>query len=339
MNKSNRHLYNPYTTKEKELSILGNDALCLFLGRQTGHMERWEYLSGLFRGDMADGSGHWADLVNNPGLYYLAQGERNLIQQALSDDILINQIKHTKTLVEFGPGSVNAIKYKTLPLIKHCPNISKYIAIDGSMDQARQAAHIVTNACDVQSDMISADFTKGTFKRYWEGPATYIMWGCTIGNLHGQAGKDPYPSLIKEIEQLQKTLLIGDHLILIFDMNDDEQSVLRAYNEPALKRQSVSWLYALKRDGIATGNFDPRVWVHEPVWFPDVMQCAHTIFPMFDQMIKIGGHTIEIPAWRRFVSNNSYKFRPDVMIAAAKDAGLKAHVIQHGPMAMLVAEK
>ena len=122
-------------------------------------------------------------------------------------------------------------------------------------------------------------------------------------------------------------------------MNDDEQSVLRAYNEPALKRQSVSWLYALKRDGIATGNFDPRVWVHEPIWFPDVMQCAHTIFPMFDQRITIDGHTIEIPAWRRFVSNNSYKFRPDVMIAAAKDAGLKAHVIQHGPMAMLIAEK
>ncbi len=329
-----------FDTKLKiENRSLESAAIKFFLSQESGQMGSWEYGTSLFPNDPAGGADLWAEAINRPGAYYLAQGEGDLIQQALNDDILINQIKHTKTLVEFGPGSINAIEHKTLPLVKHCPNISKYIAIDGSMDQARQAAHIVTNACDVQSDMISADFTKGTFKRYWEGPATYIMWGCTIGNLHGQAGKDPYPSLIKEIEQLQKTLLIGDHLILIFDMNDDEQSVLRAYNEPALKRQSVSWLYALKRDGIATGNFDPRVWVHEPIWFPDVMQCAHTVFPMFDQSVTISGHTIHIPAWRRFVSNNSYKFHPDTMIAAAEDAGLKAHVIQHGPMAMLITEK
>lgn len=323
-------------TKNRSLESV---ATKFFLGQKSGQMGAWEYGASLYPSDPAGGADFWAEAIKRPGAYYLAQGERDLIRHALSSDTLIDQMARTKTLVEFGPGSANAIEHKTIPLMKRSPNLSKYIAIDGSMDQARQAAHMITNACNIRSDMISTDFTKGTFKRYWEGLTTYIMWGCTIGNLPGLAGQNPYPSLVQEIQQLQKTLLLGDTLVLIFDTNDDEDSILRAYNEPALKRQSLSWLHGLKRDGIATGNFDPRVWVHEPVWFSDVMQCAHTVFPMFDQSITIGGHTIEIPAWRRFVSNNSYKFSPDVMIAAAEDAGLKAQVLQQGPMAMLIAEK
>lgn len=209
----------------------------------------------------------------------------------------------------------------------------------GSAEQANLAKEIVEKNLGLRSNAIAADFTKSSFKRTWEGPATYVMWGGTIGNLPGFANTNPKSALTNEILQLQKTLLKGDSLVLIFDTNQDQRRILQAYSEHSLRQHAMSWLHALKRDGDAFGDFDPNVWSYEPVWFPDVMQCAHTVFPMFDQTVKIGRHTIEIPAWRRFVSNNSYKFRPDVMIAAAEDAGLKAHVIQQGPMAMLIAEK
>lgn len=315
------------------------DVLDLFFGIRYGHMSKWEYGSSAFDGDPAGGSDHWADLVNNPGQYYPAQNERELIRTLIKGSDQKFALQGTKTVVEFGPGSGNAIAEKTLPFFSLCPAVERYVAIDSSVGQADAACRAVKNAKKIRTEYIQFDFTRGTFRRTWEGPATYIMWGCTIGNLPGFAGQNPYPALVAEIRQLQKTLLKGDTLVLIFDTNDDEKSILRAYNEPALKRQSLSWLHALKRDGTVTGSFDPRLWVHEPVWFADVMQCAHTIFPMFDQTIKMGGHMIAIPAWRRFVSNNSYKFHPDVMIDAAEDAGLKAHVIQQGPMAMLIAEK
>lgn len=315
------------------------DVLDLFLGTRYGHMSKWEYGSSAFDGDPAGGVDLWAHVIICPGHYYPAQNERELIRTFIKGSDQKFALQGTKTIVEFGPGSGNAITEKTLPFLSLCPMISRYVAVDSSIEQADAACRAVKNAKKIRTEYIQSDFTKGKFRRTWEGPATYIMWGCTIGNLPGFAGQNPYSSLVAEIRQLQKTLLKGDTLVLIFDANDDEDSILRAYNEPALKRQSLSWLHALKRDGTVAGSFDPRLWVHEPVWFSDVMQCAHTIFPMFDQTINIGGHTIEIPAWRRFVSNNSYKFRPDVMIAAAEDSGLKAHVIQQGPMAMLIAEK
>jgi uncharacterized SAM-dependent methyltransferase len=315
------------------------DALDMFLGNRHGHMGKWEYGASTFKGDPSGGAELWAYAIKSPGQYYPAQDERRLLHTFITSQDQKSALLNTRTIVELGPGSDDAIIEKTLPFLSLCPSAERYVAIDSSIEQASAACQIIERLQKMNTKAIQSDFAQDQFKRTWEGPATYIMWGCTIGNLSGFAGQNPYLSLVAEIRQLQKSLLKGDTLVLIFDTNDHEQTVLNAYNEPALKRQSLSWLYALKRDGITTGNFDPRLWVHEPVWFPEMMQCAHTIFPLFDQKITISGHTIKIPAWRRFVANNSYKFYPDVMIAAAEDVGLKAHVIQQGPMAMLIAEK
>lgn len=325
--------------KIKQPSPLGIDAMTLFMGHTAGHMGIWEYGDSYYEGDLAGGAHFWADAIKSPGQYYLVQAELDLLGHILKNNIINSAIKRAKAVVELGPGSAESVKRKTVPLLKACKAITRYVSIDGSMEQARLAKEIVEKNLGLRATAIGADFTKRSFKRTWEGPATYIMWGGTIGNLPGFANTDPRVSLTDEIRQLQSTLLKGDVLILIFDTNQDQRKIVQAYSEQSLRQHAMSWLHALKRDGIATGEFDPNIWSYEPIWFPDVMQCAHTIFPMFDQTIKIGGHTIEIPAWRRFVSNNSYKFRPDVMIASAEDAGLKAKVIQHGSMAMLIAEK
>ncbi len=323
----------------KQISPLGADAINLFMGQKAGHMGIWEYGDSYFEGDLAGGAHFWADAIKSPGHYYLVQAELDLLRYILNHDMIKPATEKAKAIVEFGPGSTESIERKTVPLLKACQAITRYVSIDGSMEQANLAKEIVEKHLGLRSTAIVADFTKNSFKRTWEGPATYIMWGGTIGNLPGFANADPKSALTDEIRQLQKTLLKGDMLILIFDTNEDQRKIVQAYSEPSLRRHAMSWLHALKRDGDAFGEFDPNVWSYEPVWFPDVMQCAHTIFPMLDQRVTIGGHTIHIPAWRRFVSNNSYKFRPDVMIDAAKDVGLKARVIQQGPMAMLVAEK
>lgn len=331
-------IYGGYNAAQLAVTDLSRDALRLFLGYEGGHMEKWEYAISAYKTDPAGGSEHWAELVKRPGAYYLAQAERDIVSALISSDSG-HIFSDVKTLVEFGPGSSEAVCGKTIPFASACRALDLYVGIDASYEQADSASQMISSSLGVTSKVIQADFTKGNFARSWEGPAAYVMWGSTIGNLPGTAGEDPEWKLAHEIALLQKTLVLGDFLVIIFDTNNDEESVLRAYNEPALKRQSLSWLYGLKRDGLATGNFDPRVWVHEPVWFPDVMQCAHTIFPMFDQTLNIAGHTIKVPTWRRFVSNNSYKFKPETMIKAANRAGLQAQVIQHGPMALLIAQK
>ena len=64
------------------------------------------------------------------------------------------------------------------------------------------------------------------------------------------------------------------------------------------------------------------------------------IYPMFDQILNIGGMTLQIPAWRRFISNNSYKFSQKTVAAAANYAGLNnLGFFQKGPIALFVTQK
>lgn len=81
----------------------------------------------------------------------------------------------------------------------------------------------------------------------------------------------------------------GDLVILCFDAESDEQKILNAYSEPSLRSQILSVVHLMKRDGYVTGKFDPSLWRHEPKWFPRVGQCAHMIYPLFDQTLKIAG--------------------------------------------------
>jgi hypothetical protein len=93
----------------------------------------------------------------------------------------------------------------------------------------------------------------------------------------------------------------------------------------------------MKRDGIVTGCFDPSIWQYEPVWYPETSQCAHTVFPIKDQEPVVKGESIPIPAWKRFVSNNSYKFSPEMVNEAATKAGIKPLMcLRNGPVALFV---
>lgn len=327
------------SSQSSALSDLEKDALHLFLGTRQGHMEKWEYGTSLYLNDPAGGSAYWADLVHNPGNYYLPQGDYDIIRRFVCNEQSSGYLRGIETVIELGPGSQDSIRNKTMPFLSVARDVKRYIAIDSAVDQAKDAASLIQSEAGIQSHAIEQDFFYRPVAKKFSGGAAIVMWGSSLGNIEGHADTSPFKKLAYTLGALAYFLDSGDKMFLCFDMESNEKKVTAAYREIALRSQILSVLHRLKRDTAVTGNFDPRVWVHEPVWFSDSMQCAHTIFPMFDQTMNIGGHMIVIPAWRRFISNNSYKFRPDVMIAAAKDAGLKAQVIQQGPMAMLIAEK
>lgn len=321
------------------LTHLEADALGLFTDQMHGHMGKWEYEPSLYKGDPAGGAAYWSDLVCNPGHYYPTKADYAAITKSLADTRLLEKITKITTVIELGTGGLETIQNKTLPFLQNCLSTKQYIAVDHTFEFADFAAQMVRNTTKLKASSLACDFLQEPIQNNWEHPCAFVMWGGSIGNIPGNANHDPFLDLKSRIKFLGQNLKKHDLLVITFDTEYNEQRILAAYNEIANKSGILSPLHLLKRDGLATGNFDPRVWVHEPVWFPDVMQCVHTIYPMFDQTISIGGHIIKIPAWRRFVSNNSYKFKPATMIKAAEAAGLWAQVIQHGPMAMLIAQK
>lgn len=317
-----------------------SDIIGLFTGEKHGHMEKWEYAPALFPGDPAGGGHHWEDLVKNPGHYYLAQGDMDVISWAVHQNELIEAVTGIEAIMELGPGSPEAIAKKTLPFLKICKNIQQYIAIDATAEQSANAARTVQASAGLRTGSRNQDFINTAITPLPTKKTALVMWGSSIGNIEGAANSNPFSKLVKKIRAFSRGLKPHDLMIFGVDTEQDERKILNAYSEPALRAEILSPLHRLKRDGYATGSFDPRVWAHESIWFPENGQCAHTIYPLFDQRINIAGRTIDIPAWRRFISNNSYKFTQEQACRAVNHAGLRTVAcLQSGPIALLIAQK
>lgn len=317
-----------------------SDMVGLLTGTMHGHMEKWEYAPSLFAGDPAGGGAYWEDLVKNPGGYYLTQGDMDVIAWSVHQKELIAATETIDTVIELGPGSHEAIIKKTLPFLKICPRLRQYIAVDATSEQAANAARIVRQSLNIETGARGQDYINSAITPVARANTAIVMWGSSIGNIDGHANCNPHAKLTKKIKIFSEGMKPNDLLIFGVDTEQDRQKVLNAYSEHALRSSILSPLYRLKRDGYATGNFDPRVWAHEPIWFPENGQCAHTLYPLFDQRINIAGRTIDIPAWRRFISNNSYKFTQEHVCRAVNHAGLRmVACLQNGPIALMIAQK
>lgn len=316
-----------------------SDVFDMLTEHNQGHMECWEYSTAQYSGDPAGGGHFWAQLICNPGSYYLVEEEKLLVKQVLkfSSENFLNNIR---TVIELGPGSINSLENKTIPFLRGSSSINTYIAVDSEASQAQFATQYVEKNTNI-SRTISChksfkDFSLNTPRLE---PSALVMWGGTIGNIPGNIGADSRSPLIKSLSHYNEILASGDYMLITFDTQENEQEILNAYNQPLMSACFLSTLHRLVRDNLVSGDFDPNQWRHESIWIPGKMQCAHTLFPVVDQNFTLNAHKVHIPRFKRFVTNNSYKFKAETMKQVAAEAGFVPQIIQNGPMAMLIAKK
>jgi len=317
-----------------------DDIAALFLETRHGHMEKWEYAAPLYEGDPAAGIVFWTELIKKPGNYYLIEGDTHNVQQSLKDQAFANKLQHIQHLIELGPGCAKSLLQKTLPLIKASPNLTSYQAIDGTYDVAMGAAKFIQKHAGLVPLAESQDFIQKRIKKAKHGPTALVLWGGSIGNFSGNASESAFPKLVKQLHNFQHGLDNGDIVIISFDAEQSGDKVKEAYSEENLRKQITSILFRARRDGILSKGFNPYMWENEPVWVPETGQCCHTIYPVIDQRFHVAGIEVFVPEGKRFISNNSYKYKPNMMTAAATMAGFTyISIMQHGSMALLVAGK
>ncbi len=315
------------------------DIKSLFNHKKEGHMERWEYGPSLFETDPAGGSHHWANLVKNPGNYYLTEEDISCIQHAINTEKLQKYLSKIETVIELGPGSEKAILSKTIPFLKKCSHLEKYIAVDATLEQAKQSSFLVRKKMSINVGVRECNFMHAPMTPIMSGKCATVMWGSSLGNIEGSADSNPHRMLIGTLNIIQQGMKSGDVLIVCFDTEQNENKIIKAYSEHHLQAQVLSVVFRAKRDLYINGTFDPKIWRHKPVWYPRSQQLAHTLYPLFDQELHFDNQLVKVPAWTEFISNNSYKFSPDAIISAAKNAGFTSETIQNGAMALLIAEK
>lgn len=316
---------------------ISSDALALFTKQSEGHMGKWEYGPSLYEDDPAGGEDLWSEMVRKPGHYYVTKADIALIKWAVRQVQVKDAFSHIETLVELGPGSEEMVLQKTIPFIKSIKTLKSYIALDISKGFAEKTAKLATKGLAIKSKGISHDFSR-PFLKASKGNTAFIVLGSTISNLECKAGENPFHCLTNLFQHLRSGMASEDVFVTTFDMGKGADKVLRAYSGVSAKKHGINLIYRLKRDGVVSGGFDPNAWRYEPVWIPQTSQCCHTVYPVMDQILRVQGFEIRVPAYSRYVTNNSYKYTPKCVTWAARTAGFNdCQVVLHGNMAMLIA--
>lgn len=330
------------TIINKEYDFFLEDAIALFSGEKHGHMEKWEYAKERFPGDKAAGGRYWEKLIAAPGKYYLFEEEVRNIEAALSSEVLLSKINDVGAVTELGPGCSKALSQKTLPLLGKVNSINQYRSIDSSEEFAKAAAEHIAIQKRISTAFTSIDYFTSPVEKTSNDKTAYLMWGSSIGNLPNRPGKSPLKILLQLLQTFSMSLRVDDVLILSFDTETDPKKVLSAYSENNLSNQILSPVFRLQEYVLPYDDFDPEAWSHKPEWIKTSQQCCHVIYPEIDQRFTLKGKQFSIRAGEKFVSNNSYKYRPEDMLAIAKKVGLsrsEAFSDNHRSMALLIGQK
>lgn len=313
------------------------DIQALFREEKAGHMECWEYSKPKYKGDKSGGAFYWSQLVENAGAYYLPRGDIECIQAALKTEAFKMRLSSVRTIIELGAGSEVSIAYKTLPFIKTCKNSEAYFACDMALHQAQNACDFLSSSLSIATHAVQRNFLHGAIPVH-TGVTSVIVWGGTLYNIQGKLNENAEPKLASTLKRFKSGMKSGDIFVTTFDPTFNPVKVKMAYNELSLKSQCLSILYLLAQTSMVQGNFNPDVWRHEPIWIEEVGQCAHALFPLFKQEFTIAGERFVVPAFKRFISNNSYKFTVQTMEKLFLEAGFKdVCIYQANEMALAYA--
>lgn len=111
-----------------------------------------------------------------------------------------------------------------------------------------------------------------------------LFLGSNIGNV-------PIESAQKFCEQIRKSLLPGDYVLMGFDLQKDPQTVLEAYNDKGgfTRDFNLNLLHRINRE--LSGNFNVNQFKHFPNYDPGTGACKSYLISLKDQQVEVADHS------------------------------------------------
>lgn len=299
------------------------DTIAWFSRQNDGHMGKWQYCDPLYEGDPAQGSVLWREWAQAESAFYMLKSQTNLIARYAED--IVRMAGKIDTIVDLGPGEVQAIQSNTLPFVQAAKEwIKNYVSVDLCESYASDAAQIVeAQNPKIKTFPLNQDFLLA--KPYYPASPKVLglCFGGIVGNYAGTQGvKDAIPKLVKELKLLRKNMPYGGHLVVGLDANQNEQSLYASYDHPAHAVYEINVLHQIKRDLMPEQiGFKPEQWKYEMAWYPNSHQFCHIAEATADQNFKLAGKEYVITKGEQFVVDNSFKFPVGVFQQAALLAG------------------
>ncbi len=285
-----------------------SDVQATFRGEKHGVVGHWQYSSSQYDGDPVCGAQLWEEFLKTTSDYYLLSNEIRLIEENAKK--LLDGIQEPVVLVDFGQGPAQAVRNKTVPIMRQLKNIVAYCPLDTCEDYIYEAGEIIAQERpDLPVHGYHVDYLKDEIKIPKSKSAIGLFFGGTIGNVAGHPHDGlPEDLIISQMHTFKNILGENSSMIMTNDTNQDEASILQSYNHQMQVAFGSNLMHRIKRDLPVYGNFDPTAWHYEPIWHAKNHQLCHTIICDKSQNFLLGNERFNIKAGEKFILNNSFKF-------------------------------
>lgn len=290
------------TGDKKVIDKLEQSVAAFFLEGLRGNL--WPYLYGTPQdaNDLVRGGILYNEMLEGEKDYYLYKYEAELFQN--KGHLLTSHIGSNATFIELGPGSEQSIRLKTLPLLRSCPNLSGYVGIDISQSFLDKVLEVVRSELpNILIDGIQQDFTQLESLPEVEKPVI-LFKGSTIANLR----KDEVPLFISGIRKLVGK---NHYLLLVHDANQDEVSLMKAYDTKKMAAFMENIMCRVHRD-VDTMGMEPLAFRYKPEWEPEIHDLKHVLTATKAQKFDLKGQTFEIEEGQKFHTLSSFKYPVEV---------------------------
>lgn len=299
------------TGDKKVIDQLEQDVIAFFLDKVNGNL--WPYLYGTPQeaNDLVRGGILYNEMLEGEKDYYLYKCEAELFQN--KGHLLTSLIGANATFIELGPGSEQSIRLKTLPLLRTCPSLKGYVGIDISQSFLDKVLGVIRSELpDILIDSIQQDFTK--LDNLPEFDKQVILFkGSTIANMR----KDEVPIFISRIGEL---VTKNHYLLLVHDCNQDEVSLMKAYDNEGMASFMANIMCRVHRD-VETVGMEPTAFSYKPEWEPATHDLKHVLTATKPQKFDLNGQTVEIEEGQKFHILSSFKYPIELFQKMISSAG------------------
>ncbi|WP_035531220.1 L-histidine N(alpha)-methyltransferase [Halobacillus kuroshimensis] len=274
----------------------------------SGLFEEKKWISSKFLYD-EQGSQLFEQITDLPE-YYQTRTEARILLENLSTWKSV--FHEPSALIELGSGSSK----KTKILLDHVKNIESYIPIDISEEfLADTVTQLQTSYPEIHIQGVSADYTQPFTLPDLKGKKKVIFFpGSTIGNFEpGEAERF--------LGNIRSLLEPGDELILGVDRKKDETVIEAAYDDAAGVTAAFNKNLITRINREHEASIDVESFSHVAFYNSSAGRIEMHLESVRDQVLSVGGHTIEVKKQERIHTENSYKYDPEDIIQLGRSSG------------------
>jgi uncharacterized SAM-dependent methyltransferase len=277
---------------------------------------------------LIDKDDEWEAFITENEDYYFYKDEIELIEQNKSR--LGQLIGENKNIVDFGPGSDNAISNKMMNALSGMSNIRSYTSLDIEQSYAINAAKIVHKkypdllTTAITADVMKeADFDQLAYFKHIENKAI-IGFSCMIHNLNSEL-------IDKFFANFSKLMNQSDLFIIGLDTNQDPVSLLKSYKCSHDMTLDILRFFKFK---LQVADFDSELFKVVPEFCDEASTHLSGIkvsaVATHDQTFEFKGRKFEVHAGDKFYLWRSLRFKTEFIRNAGAKHGLELReVIQN----------